>query len=90
MARMLPKVMATRAMLVSLLVRTSPLTQCVKNCLTFGNSRKGMTTVSPKASNMTSNIMKQLINHGEVQRGQLGVMIQDVTPQLADIFKLST
>ena len=35
-------------------------------------------------SNMAQQIMKQLIEYGEVRRGQLGVMIQDVTPELAE------
>jgi len=34
-------------------------------------------------SNMVSHIMGQLIEFGEVRRGQLGVMIQDITPELA-------
>jgi Do/DeqQ family serine protease len=33
--------------------------------------------------NMAGAVMKQLIAHGEVRRGQLGVTIQDVTPDLA-------
>jgi len=39
-------------------------------------------------SNMAQHIMAQLINHGEVQRGQLGVIIQDISPQLAEAFAL--
>ncbi len=35
-------------------------------------------------SNMVRSIMAQLIEYGEVRRGQLGVMIQDVTPELAE------
>ncbi len=35
-------------------------------------------------SNMARQIMVQLIEYGEVRRGQLGIMIQDVTPELAD------
>ena len=34
-------------------------------------------------SNMAKSIMDQLIRFGEVRRGQLGVYIQDVTPELA-------
>ncbi len=39
-------------------------------------------------SNMARNIMDQLIRYGEVRRGQLGVYIQDVTPDLARAFGL--
>jgi len=39
-------------------------------------------------SNMANNIMAHLITHGEVQRGQLGVIIQDVSTQLAEAFAL--
>ncbi|NOY61556.1 MAG: DegQ family serine endoprotease [Gammaproteobacteria bacterium] len=35
-------------------------------------------------SNMAQSIMSQLIEFGEVRRGQLGVMIQDVTPELVE------
>jgi len=37
-------------------------------------------------SNMARGIMEQLIEYGEVRRGQLGVMVQDVTPDLAKAF----
>jgi Do/DeqQ family serine protease len=33
--------------------------------------------------NMAKTIMQQLVEYGEVRRGQLGVMIQDLNPQLA-------
>ncbi len=39
-------------------------------------------------SNMAADIMKQLIDYGEVRRGQLGVYIQDVTPALAEALEL--
>lgn len=39
-------------------------------------------------SNMARAIFFQLKEHGEVQRGQLGVLIQDLTPELAEAFKL--
>ncbi|HHM04544.1 MAG TPA: DegQ family serine endoprotease [Gammaproteobacteria bacterium] len=39
-------------------------------------------------ANMARSIMKQLIEYGEVRRGQLGVMVQDVTPELADAMNL--
>ncbi len=35
-------------------------------------------------ANMAQAVMDQLIEYGEVRRGQLGVMIQDFTPDLAD------
>jgi serine protease Do/serine protease DegQ len=36
--------------------------------------------------NMARQIMEQLIAHGEVQRGRIGVQIQDLTPELAEAF----
>jgi serine protease Do/serine protease DegQ len=39
-------------------------------------------------SNMVKAIMEQLVRHGEVRRGYLGVMIQDLTPELAQAFGL--
>lgn len=38
--------------------------------------------------NLANAIMHQLIEHGEVRRGQLGVMVQDLTPDLARYLKL--
>ena len=38
--------------------------------------------------NMARQIMDQLVQHGEVQRGQLGVVAQDLTPELAQAFGL--
>ena len=38
--------------------------------------------------NMARQIMEQLIAHGEVQRGRIGVQIQDLTPELAEAFKV--
>ncbi|HFE39166.1 MAG TPA: DegQ family serine endoprotease [Gammaproteobacteria bacterium] len=35
-------------------------------------------------SNMARGIMDQLIDYGEVRRGQLGVVVQDVTPELGE------
>lgn len=35
-------------------------------------------------SNMARSIMDQLIEHGEVRRGRLGVIVQDLTPDLAE------
>ncbi len=40
-------------------------------------------------SNMARDIMQQLIRYGEVRRGQLGVIVQDVTPELAEAMGLS-
>ena len=34
--------------------------------------------------NMASRIMDQLLAHGEIQRGRIGVQIQDLTPDLAE------
>lgn len=39
--------------------------------------------------NMAMSIMTTLIEHGEVRRGLLGVSVQDLTPELAEAFKLS-
>jgi serine protease Do/serine protease DegQ len=38
--------------------------------------------------NMAKGIMDQLIEHGEVQRGRLGVSTQDLTPELAQVFNI--
>ena len=38
--------------------------------------------------NMAQAVMAQLIEHGEVRRGQLGVVVQDLTPDLADAMDL--
>lgn len=39
-------------------------------------------------TNMASASMEQIIRHGEVRRGQLGISIQDITPDLRDAFEL--
>lgn len=39
--------------------------------------------------NMAKKIMDQLLNHGEVKRGLLGVQIQDITSDLAEAMDLS-
>jgi serine protease Do/serine protease DegQ len=39
-------------------------------------------------SNMAQAVTEQLVEHGEVRRGQLGVVIQDLTPELARAFGL--
>ena len=36
--------------------------------------------------NLAHNVMKQLIEYGEVRRGYLGVTIQDLTPSMAKVF----
>lgn len=41
-------------------------------------------------SNMAKSVMQQLIEFGNVKRGALGVGVQDVTPELATAFNLST
>jgi len=38
--------------------------------------------------NMVRQVMDQLVTYGEVNRGRLGVQIQDLTPQLADALDL--
>lgn len=38
---------------------------------------------------MVSSVMKQLMDHGEVRRGRIGVTIQDLTPDLAAALKLT-
>ncbi len=38
--------------------------------------------------NMAKNIMTQLIEHGQIRRGYLGVYIQDLTPALAKNFRI--
>jgi Do/DeqQ family serine protease len=39
--------------------------------------------------NMARVSMQQIIEHGEVRRGQIGVGIQDITPELRDAFDLT-
>ena len=40
-------------------------------------------------SNMASASMKQIIKHGEVKRGQIGIGIQDITPELREALGLA-
>ena len=40
--------------------------------------------------NMARQVMEQLVAHGKVSRGQLGVRIQDLTPELASALKIDT
>jgi len=39
-------------------------------------------------TNMVKKIMTQLITHGQIRRGRLGVYIQDLTPELAKAFDI--
>ena len=39
-------------------------------------------------TNMARHSLEQILEHGEVKRGQLGVIIQDLTPDLAEAFEL--
>jgi Do/DeqQ family serine protease len=39
--------------------------------------------------NMAGNVMRQILEHGDIQRGQLGVHIQNLTPDLAQALNLS-
>ncbi|MFW8593570.1 DegQ family serine endoprotease [Cribrihabitans neustonicus] len=41
-------------------------------------------------ANMARAVMDQLIEHGEVRRGRLGVVIQDFTPDLAEALDIGT
>jgi Do/DeqQ family serine protease len=41
-------------------------------------------------SNMVREVVKQLLEHGDVQRGRIGVAIQDVTPGLSQALQLTT
>jgi len=38
--------------------------------------------------NMVNNSVEQILEHGEVRRGQLGVIIQDLSPEMAEAFEL--
>ena len=41
-------------------------------------------------ANMASAVMAQLLRHGEVRRGRIGVFVQDLTPDLADALGVGT
>jgi Do/DeqQ family serine protease len=41
-------------------------------------------------SNMVRKVVDQLLEHGDVQRGRIGIAIQDVTPGLAQALELTT
>ena len=40
-------------------------------------------------ANMVRELVAQLVEHGEVRRGQLGIVLQDLTPQLAEAFGIA-
>ncbi|WP_435099687.1 DegQ family serine endoprotease [Arhodomonas sp. AD133] len=40
--------------------------------------------------NMADEIQRQIVEHGEVRRGVLGVRVQDLTPEMAEAFELET
>ena len=39
-------------------------------------------------ANMVANLIDQLVKYGQVRRGQLGVLVQDLSPELAESFGL--
>jgi Do/DeqQ family serine protease len=41
-------------------------------------------------SNMVSSVMEQLIKYGEVRRGRLGILVQDLTPNVAAAMKVGS
>ncbi|MBA3660684.1 MAG: Do family serine endopeptidase [Gammaproteobacteria bacterium] len=41
-------------------------------------------------ANMVKSVMQQLMQHGNVKRGLLGIIAQDLTPELASAFKLES
>lgn len=41
-------------------------------------------------SNMVYSVLEQLLKYGKVKRGMLGVVVQDITPELADAMDLKT
>jgi len=55
--------------------------------LSGGGGNQGIGFAVPV--NMARNIMDQILKNGKVSRGYLGVMIQEVTPQLAKAFNLA-
>jgi serine protease Do/serine protease DegQ len=40
-------------------------------------------------ASMVRELVAQLVEHGEVRRGQLGIVLQDLTPQLAEAFGIA-
>jgi Do/DeqQ family serine protease len=55
--------------------------------LTAGSGNVGIGFAVP--SNMARSVMEQLLTYGEVRRGRLGVMAQDLTPELAAVLELT-
>jgi Do/DeqQ family serine protease len=41
-------------------------------------------------TNMVKNSVDQILTHGQVKRGQLGIIIQDLTPELAQAFDIGS
>lgn len=39
--------------------------------------------------NMAKNVMEQLVEHGKIKRGRLGIHIQDITPEISDAMGIS-
>ena len=39
-------------------------------------------------SNIARNVMEQFLEHGRVQRGRIGILVQTLTPELADAMEL--
>jgi serine protease Do len=52
-----------------------------------GGGNQGVGFAVP--ANMARAVMEQILKHGKVQRGSMGVLIQPVTPELAQSFKLT-
>lgn len=52
-----------------------------------GGGNEGVGLAIP--SNMAKNVMQQIVEHGKVVRGSMGVVIQPVTPDLATAFHLT-
>ena len=46
--------------------------------------------VSAIPANMARQMMAQLVEHGEVRRGRLGIAVQNLTPELADALDVKT
>ena len=56
--------------------------------LSGGGGNQGVGFAIP--INMAHNIMEQILEHGKVVRGQLGVLVQDVDPEMAKALGLNT
>jgi S1-C subfamily serine protease len=55
--------------------------------LSMGGGNVGIGFAIP--SNMASEVLQQLREHGDMRRGRLGIMMQDVTPGLSDALQLA-